>query len=273
MRKKLLLIALLPLFSFSQNYFSEDFETITDLTSEGWTLYNDANTPQPNYAPIITDAWNIVGWTGENGNLVAATTSWFTPAGTADRWLVTPAITLPADSNASLMFKIRAHDDGDFADGYTLKISTATASKADLSTDLLVVANAVNDIIANVDFTTVDLSAYNGQTVYLAWVNNFNDGNLLSVDDISVDAVLGIDEFSKVDVSLYPNPTNNQFKIDFGSLNDTSKIDISIIDISGRLLKKYKVQDVYDISNLNVGTYIVKINDGANSLVQKLIKK
>jgi len=221
MKKTLLLLTLLPLLSFSQNYFGEDFETITDLTTAGWTLYNDTNTPQGGYATIITDAWNIVGWTAEAGNNTASTTSWFTPAATADRWLVSPAIALPAGANASLTFKIRSHDDGNFADGYTLKISTTGTAKADLSTDLLTVPNAPNDIIANVATTTVDLSAYNGQTIYLAWVNTFNDGNLLSVDDISVDggcggvANLTFDTFTSSTADISWDNTGD-FQIEYG---------------------------------------------------------
>ena len=274
MKKKLLLIALLPLFSFSQIYFSEDFETITDLSAAGWTLYNDTNTPQGTYATIFTDAWGIVEWTGENGNAVASTTSWFSTPAAADRWLVTPAIVLPANANASLTFKIRSHDtDIQYQDGYTLKISTATPSKVDLATDLLVVPNAVNDMIANINPTTVDLSAYNGQTIYLAWVNNYFDGNLLSVDDISVEASLSINDLSVDEISIYPNPANNHFKVDLSSLADFSNVQVSLMDISGRLLKNYNVQETYDISNIDAGTYIVKINDGANSIIQKLIKK
>lgn len=221
MKRTLLLLTFLPLFSFGQNYFNEDFETITDLAAEGWTLYNDTNTPQGGYATIITDAWNIVGWTAENGNNTASTTSWFSVPAAADRWLVTPAITLPAGANASLTFKIRSHDTGAFADGYTLKVSTTGTAKADLSTDLLVVANAPNDIIANVSTTTVDLSAYNGQTIYLAWVNTHNDGNLLSLDNISIDggcggvANLAFDAFTATTADITWDNTGD-FEIEYG---------------------------------------------------------
>ncbi|EPR72675.1 Endonuclease I [Winogradskyella psychrotolerans RS-3] len=273
MKKTLLVLFLVPLFSFGQNLFSEDFEVIIDLSAEGWTLYNDGNIPQSGYSPIITDAWSIVDWEAEEGNFAAATTSWFTVPASADRWLVTPGIAIPEGANATLSFKIRSHDVEPWADGYTLKISTGTASKADLSTDLLVVAAAENDLLENVTTTTVDLSSYNGETIFLAWVNTHTDGNLLSLDDILIDGVLSVSDFSKVATAIYPNPTNSEFKIDLVNLNDSNNFDISIIDISGRLLKKYNVQDSYDISDLSTGTYIVKITDGANSYTQQLVKK
>jgi hypothetical protein len=185
----LLLFCVSVLLTNAQTYFQEDFQVTTDLTAAGWTLYNDSNTPtsNPDYASIFTDAWNIVTWNSEAPNTVAATTSWFSPPGTADRWLITPAITLPAGTTPRVRFKIRSHDNGAFADGYILKVSTTGTAKADFTVDLLTVANAPNDLIANLPNTEVDLSAYAGQTIYLSWVNQFNDGNLLSVDDIVVD--------------------------------------------------------------------------------------
>jgi hypothetical protein len=251
MKKALLLMALLPFLSFGQNYFAEDFETTTDLATAGWTLYNDANTPQGGYATIITDAWNIVGWTAEAGNNTASTTSWFTPTATADRWMVTPAIVLPADANASMTFKIRSHDDGIYADGYALKVSTTGTAKGDLSTDLLVVDNAVNDLIANVATTTVDLSAYNGQTIYLAWVNTHTDGNLLSVDDISIDggcggvANLTFDAFtsSTADISW---DNSGDFEIEYGEFPYTQG--------GGGTAATVTAGDTYTLSSLMEGT-------------------
>lgn len=219
-RITLLLTFFLTSFSFGQIIFEEDFEVITDLSAEGWTLYNDNNTVQPNYT-FITDAWNIVSLTSENGNFTATTTSWFNPPGVADRWLITPPITLPAE-NTELSYKIRAHDDGAFADGYTLKISTSGTAKSDFTTDLIVVPNAPNATIASVPLTTIDLSAYSGQTIFLAWVNQHDDGNLLSLDNITIEqgcarpSGIVTDNFSStsVDISWANDPGN--FDIEFG---------------------------------------------------------
>ncbi len=191
MKKILLLILIVTQFGFSQTYFSEDFqgETSASLTTTGWVFYNDSNTPQPGYLPIFgTNAWAPVTWIDEGTNTTLSSTSWFQPAGIADRWAVTPAITLPAGANASLRFKVRSHDP-DFPDGYVLRVSTTNNQKASFlsSAPLLTVAEAPNNTIANIANTTVDLSAYNGQTIYLAWINNSNDSNLLSIDDIAVE--------------------------------------------------------------------------------------
>ncbi|MEW4925343.1 choice-of-anchor J domain-containing protein [Algibacter sp. 2305UL17-15] len=252
MKKKLLLfLAFLPLLSFGQTLFSEDFETITDLPTEGWTLHNDSNTPNGTYATIFTDAWAIFGWAEENGNTTASTTSWFNPAGVADRWLVTPAITIPSGADATLTFKIRSHDDAAFADGYTLKLSTTGATKANLSTDLLTVANAPNDIIANVTTTVVDLSAYAGQTIHLAWVNNFNDGNLLSVDDITVTqgcsivAGLSFDAFNDTSANISWGNTGD-FEIEYGEFPYTQGGGGSTATVTGG--------SSYSVTGLSGGT-------------------
>ncbi|WP_225036874.1 T9SS-dependent choice-of-anchor J family protein [Winogradskyella sp. SM1960] len=274
MKKILLLLFLVPLVSLGQNLFSEDFEEIENLTSEGWTLYNDTNTPQPTYASIITDAWNIVDWVDEDGNFAVSTTSWFTVPASADRWLVTPSIEIPEGSNATLSFKIRSHDEVPYADGYTLKISTGTASKADLSTDLITVDAAVNDVLANITATTIDLSAYNGETIFLAWVNTDSDRNLLSLDDISIDVSLSVEDFSEVATAIYPNPAKESITL----ASDNSIKSVEVFNNLGQVVLQknsdFSNTNKFDISNLTSGVYIMTINstDGA-SQTKKFIKE
>jgi hypothetical protein len=83
---------------------------------------------------------------------------------------------------------------------------------------------------------------------------------------------LGINDFeSNLDLTVYPNPTSNSF-----SLNKTIN-KIHIFDLSGKLVKTFSgafsEKDDYDISSLNQGLYLVKIeNNNGQSLTSKLIK-
>lgn len=263
--KKLLLLLLLPIVGFSQTYFSEDFETATDLTSAGWTMYNDTNTPQGAYANLFTNAWAIVGWNDENGNKVASTTSWFTPVGTADRWLVTPAITIPAGESANLIFKVRSHDTNvAYQDGFELKLSTTDTEKTSFTVSLLDVEAAPNPgTMAATDFTTVDLSAYAGETIYLTWINTDNDHNLLSIDDVSVEG--GCGAVSGLDFTDYTTTTATiewtdaaDVEIEFGEYPYTQgsgSTPISLTNVSS-----------YDFTSLDPATsydVYVRVNCGA----------
>lgn len=83
---------------------------------------------------------------------------------------------------------------------------------------------------------------------------------------------LGINDFeSSLDLTVYPNPTANSF-----SLNKAIN-KLHIFDLSGKLVKTFSgafsKNENYDISNLNQGLYLVKIeNDNGQSLTSKLIK-
>jgi hypothetical protein len=157
----------------------EDFED--GLIPASWTLHDvDGNTPASSVS-FIDEAW-VVAMTG-GGDVVAASTSWYSPAGTADDWLVTPPIAIGPAS--SLSFEARAPDP-DFPDGYEVRISTTGSAVEGFmaNSPLLTVAAETNSFTPH----TIDLAAagYADQTVWIAWRNTSNDKYLLQVDDIEV---------------------------------------------------------------------------------------
>jgi Secretion system C-terminal sorting domain len=277
--KKLLLLSLIliGLKGNTQIIYQENFQTITSLTTSGWTLYNDTNTPQGTYATIFPDAWNIVAWNAEGTNKTASCPSWFTPAAVADRWLITPPIVVPSGTGTvNLTFKVRSHDpDVPFQDGYSLKLSTTNNVKTSFTVNLITVVNAPNTLISATALTTLDLSAYSGQTIRLAWINTSNDKNLLSVDDIKVEkSVLSTNSFLDSKFSISPNPTN-----DFVNISNSENIkvpSIKITDLNGRVVKQSNFDSVSDIkmnvSDLSSGIYMMNINSNEGSVTKKIIK-
>jgi hypothetical protein len=274
MKKILFSILMASVMSNAQtSVFTESFEEITDLQSAGWTLYNDTNTPYGTYAAAFPNAWRAIAWTAEAGNTVATSPSWFTTLTAADRWLITPPITVPANSTVSLEFFARSHDVSPYDDGFKVKISTTNTAKASF-TNILSVAHAVNSPIADLTTPyTVDLSAYAGQTVYLAWVNDYTNGNLLSIDDIDVTAtpLMSVTDVNKKNLTLYPNPTSDYFTIN----NANDVISVKIYDISGKVVKSKleAVDNKFDISSLEKGAYTVSIESKTGTVSKKIIKK
>lgn len=274
MKKILFSILLASTMSNAQtSVFSESFEEIADLQTAGWTLYNDTNTPYGTYATAFPNAWRTIAWTAEAGNTVATSPSWFTTLSPADRWLITPSITVPANSTVSLEFFARSHDVSPYDDGFKVKISTTNTAKASFS-NILAVAHAVNAPIADLTTPyTVDLSAYAGQTIYLAWVNDYTNGNLLSIDDIEVTAspLMAVNDVSKKNLTLYPNPTVDYFTIN----NANDIVSVKVYDISGKVVKSKleAVDNRFDISNLENGVYTVSIETKTGTVSKKIIKK
>lgn len=83
-------------------------------------------------------------------------------------------------------------------------------------------------------------------------------------------STLSSDSFEKINIGLYPNPSNT-------FINISSELDISSVEIFDLLGKKVTSfselsNKSIDISNLVRGVYILKISSGSSSLTKKIIK-
>ncbi len=172
----------------AQTIFSENFNNSANILN--WTLIDqDGNTPQANYA-FFTDAWIPFADPDSAviGDTCVASTSWYTPAGTADDYLISPSIILPA--NAVLQFDAQASD-AMFPDGYEVLISTTTADVAGLNANPVLFSTAAENAFWTT--RTVSLAAYAGDTVHIAIRNNSNDKNILFIDNFNISVLPGYD--------------------------------------------------------------------------------
>lgn len=171
--------------SFGQVYFHDDFQNAsldnraTADMEDSWTLYNDDYQPVDNLS-FLNKAWKIYG--DAAGDRFAASPSYFKGSSkTADRWLVTPAITLNEAQNPVLVFRVKSLDNKN-RDNMTVKISTTDNQKASFSKTLQAVSRAKTDW----SYYTVDLSEYKGQEIFLAFVQNSKDCYAIGLDDVFV---------------------------------------------------------------------------------------
>ena len=107
----------------------------------------------------------------------------------AEDWLVTPQVLVPADGQ--LRFYTRKALGGNFGTIYDVRISTASQTT---TTDFIVLDNW-DDATLNSNQTTpvyeqkvIDLTAYVGQNVYIAFVMTNDNGNRWLVDNVFVDS-------------------------------------------------------------------------------------
>lgn len=185
MKKTSLLFAMLMVVCMSvKAQFSENFDAVADGgIPAGWTRFNvDGLTPATS-VNWVTNAWVCYAKTGfQIESKCAWSTSWYNPAGTANDWMFTPAIVVPA-TNPVLKYTVVAQDPN-YPDGYELRIMTVAPTSGNItsSTVLLTVASAETTPTVK----TINLSAYATQTVYIGWRNNSYDMFLLAVDDVEV---------------------------------------------------------------------------------------
>jgi len=76
-------------------------------------------------------------------------------------------------------------------------------------------------------------------------------------------------------ISIYPNPCNNFLIINYSGNQLNQNFNVSIYDISGRLVEngKGRLNQSYSIANLNPGSYILEIEINNQSVTKKFIKE
>ena len=158
--------------------YAESFEGSMDC----WTIV-DANNDN--------NTWVVSNSFGEgsgvvnphSGSKMAASFSWNTNPFNANEYLISPAIVLPS-SNISLSWWYRVN--GEYpADKLAVKVSTTTNATSAFTNILIdITPTAANN---NWTLQTVDLSAFAGQTIYIAFHHHDTyDNNYICIDDITI---------------------------------------------------------------------------------------
>ena len=89
-----------------------------------------------------------------------------------------------------------------------------------------------------------------------------------------IDSSLEIDSFSKNGLSIFPNPSKNEFTIN--NANQLTLTKAKLFDLSGKLLLTQNIENTnsINISNLSSGLYLVSVEDTLGNQYQtKLVKE
>jgi len=221
-------------------------------------------------------------------------------------WLITPGIYL-SDDSGELTWKSAPYQTPLWADGYSVYISTTDNS--DLSFTEMIAQfgqylGSNSDTGATGDYSLYDfsegfvhgadgeyievgddptrnngvlrpnevsLAAYAGQTVYIAFVHDSDDDNILFIDDIQVTgngSLVAVEELAEGQTfKVGPNPTADFVTVSY-ELNDLSDVLFEVYDVNGKkVIADYKGtqmsgahQFTYDLSGLANGNYSVVLN-------------
>ena len=146
----------------------------------------DGNTVYTPYQSFITDAWVAATLTGF-ATPAATSCSWYNTPGTSNDWMITAGIDIPASGTFEIKWKAKASDTSPYNDSYEVYVTSTIAGATPVTTDFStpVYSNAgENNAWTNRNYVLP--GTFNGQTIYIAFRNNMNDGNLLSIDDLEV---------------------------------------------------------------------------------------
>jgi hypothetical protein len=240
----------------------------TDFQSgipSNYTLLNiDAQAPHPQVLAYAS-GWITTPDPENSSDTVAAVSSYFENADTANRWLITPALALGSFGNF-MHWEAKSHDPS-YPDDYLVLVSTTTNDTA-----------AFTDTIGSVQeenfewtFREVNLSAagYNDSTIYIAFVLRTYDGFKLYLDDIEVrkDDPVGFAEHPTITCAIYPNPSNDWINIQVSQ--DFERIELK--STSGQLLRTSDESSI-NLNDLKPGPYFLTVYSNGQSLTKRIVK-
>lgn len=230
-----------------------------------YTIYDNDNLTPDSVTLDFSDAWIALPDPLDPMDTIVGSTSFFDPAGTADRWLITPQITLGAFGN--IVYWHGRSDDPSFPDGYFV-LASRTDTQISSFTDTVALVNAE---LATWTLNSASLSdaGLDGETVHLAFVNRTFDGFKLYLDSISVfvDDPVGLQEQASLSVSFGPNPTGD--RIDF---NLEAEV-IRVFALSGTEVARFENTDQISIADLPSGMYWMEIRKGNAVAREKIVKR
>ena len=266
--KKFYFIAFLLTSTLSFSQLSENFDASATLPA-GWTTFIGTNGLGTEF-----------NWTTSTVRYASANNSAFVryeagTGGPTQDWLVTPLVDLTDYTGNSLTFSGGEQYTTVYASVYTVRVSTTSAS--DIASFTTVATYDENDFSGSADgvtllasdLKTVDLAAYDGQQIYVAFVLEQNDDDNWFVDDVSVSGTLSVQEFDASQISMFPNPTNGLLTV--SSKTTLSKIEI--FNILGKRVKMVENSNDINLSELSAGAYIARITAVDGKTINKKIIK
>ena len=128
------------------------------------------------------------------------------------------------------------------------------------------------------------LSAFNGKPANGTWTMLVSDNagvdtgslNSWAIEVCTQTAVLATENFGIEGFSLYPNPNNGTFNIQFTSTS-SNEVKVNVHDMRGREIynKSFQNNGLFNeslqLNNVQSGIYLVTVQDGARKEVKKII--
>ncbi|MFW5768182.1 MAG: choice-of-anchor J domain-containing protein [Bacteroidota bacterium] len=205
--------------------------------------------------------------TAHDGEYSAMSASWDGDDGalTPDNYLITPQFDITAD-NLELRFWVAAQDSDWSEENYSVMISTSGTAPADFVSIHSETLPAGSDAWSEV---VLPLTDYDGEVIYIAFRHHdCTDQFQIKLDDVSIDFATGNDAISNENLSVFPNPANNNVTVE-----NAENADISIYNMVGQKVVSEKAKsnrESINISDLSEGTYMIRIENGDEVNTQKL---
>ncbi|MDX2362330.1 MAG: T9SS type A sorting domain-containing protein [Crocinitomicaceae bacterium] len=192
--------------------------------------------------PITTPGSTLVTWTYDDGNGNTSTQTQNVTVNTVDVGVTLSGTTITADETAATAYQWIDCDTGNAIIGETNSSYTPVAVTGNYSVEI-----TNNGCVDTSACTLVDYS--------------------------------GLEEIPSIEVSIYPNPTDGKFSVEFSGLNQ-QEFELRIIDLQGRVVLSEVFEGIdgthvqkVDISQNESGVYIINLIGDKGLLLSKRIVK
>jgi hypothetical protein len=241
------------------------YETFDTGIPVDWTIIdNDGNTPHPDVSEY-SDAWIVVQDPDDVSNFVVSSTSYFQPVDRADRWLITPNVTLGASGNFISWYG-KSHD-ASFPDSYKVLLSTTGTAITDFTDTLKLVSNESPDWT----YHELEIENFADENVHIAFVLTTFNGFKLYLDTINLrkeDPLFVENPFKENNIKIYPNPTSDYLTIQGEGIEE-----IYCHSTDGKLMFKTTFPTKIDVTTLPKGVYFLSILKGSEIVRSRFVKE
>ncbi len=169
-------------------------------------------------------------------------------------WLISPELTLGTGSE--MRFWARSYTDEYGLERLKVGVSTTGNTPADFT---FIHTGSYLEIPTAYTEYVLDLSAYDGQNVYIGIQCVSNDASITMIDNIDINTTTGVNELTEtLKVNIYPNPAS-----DIVTVANAENSTITIVNLVGevvRTIENASANQTIDMSNLSNGTYFVKVD-------------
>jgi hypothetical protein len=227
----------------------------------------------PYQGPRYMDGYTVL--VSKNGNDVTASTNTFT-----DTLFHAAEMTAINTTTSSLLLSDYSFSDGYIhANGYTNSAYFIAPGE-----DTLNFTTAETYNLGLLEPHSVDLAAYVGYTIYIAFLHDSGNDNLIELDDILVKGTASIISTNKISeelgIAIFPNPTRDYINLSYEVLENT-EISAQIYDMQGRLMQVYnnlsstagEHQHRLNVSNFAAGNYTIVITAEGQRLTKMFVKQ
>ncbi|MDR1345093.1 MAG: choice-of-anchor J domain-containing protein [Bacteroidales bacterium] len=243
--------------------FTENFDASTSIPL-CWTAI-DANNDGYNWMiRESADDPNLPMYDAHSGSFFAASQSWVSSGGiTPDNYLITPPLIIPAAGAILTYWVGDTYNEDGASEHYSVMISTTGTAAANFTAIL-------TEDLTTTDWTlkTIDLAAYAGQNIYIAWRHHdCYDAELLKIDDIDVSPKSGIEAATINNVNIYPNPSKGDVNITV-----SEKSNIKVYDITGKVIDTFAL-NAYTQRTINKvsGMYFIQVESNGKTSIHKIV--